>query len=169
MEEKEKNNDATQPKSDSDELSECRTKCDEYLNGWKRAKADFVNYQKEEMKRLDEMTKFGNQKLIKDLLVVLDGFDLAIIAMGDKVEKGMYMIRAQLEDRLKQAGLTRIVVEIGMAFDPGKQEAMLEVESEKYPPGTTIEELERGYALHGRVIRPAKVKIVKAATESAQE
>lgn len=143
-------------------IETCEREREEYLNGWKRAKADFINYQKDEAKRFEEIIKFSNRDLIKDLIIVLDSFDLAMVVLEKigKIEKGVYMIRSQLEDTLKKWGLERVAVSINQPFDPALQEALKEVESDK-PPGTVVEEVERGYLLNGRLIRPAKVKVSK--------
>ena len=149
-----------------DELKKCETERDEYLNGWKRAKADYSNFQKDESRRLEEAMKFGMQGLIKELITVLDSFDLALGSMevekgfAPSLSRGVYMIRGQLEDVMKKFGLSRVNVEVGKMIDHTLHEAMFEVDADS-PPGTIIEELERGYMLHGRVIRPARVKIAK--------
>ena len=147
-----------------DELSKCQKERDEYLDGWKRAKADLINYKKDEAKRFEAVIKFSNESLIRDLINVLDSFDLALVALENeadsKKEKGLYLIRQQLEDILKQNGLERIIISVGQPFDPALQEAVAEVESDK-PSGTIIEEVERGYLLNGKLIRPARVKVSK--------
>jgi molecular chaperone GrpE len=142
------------------ELEKCKNQCEEYLNGWKRTKADLLNYQKDEAKRLEEVIKFANKDFLKDLIVVLDSFDLAINSLGEASDKGFMMIRSQLGDILKKHGLEQIKVEPGMAFDPEIHEALMEVPS-GHPPGTIAEEIEKGYILNGRVVRPARVKISK--------
>src|SRR5581483_8198540 len=113
---------------------------DEYLAGWQRAKADLINYKKEEMAHLAEVAQYGNEDLIKDLLVVLDNFDLGLRTMEKNggVDKGIYLIRSQIEDILKKRGLAKIEVHPGDPFDPAVAEAMLEMPSDK-PPGTIIE------------------------------
>jgi len=137
---------------------------EEYLDGWKRAKADLINYKKDEAKRFEAVIKFSNEGLIRDLVNVLDSFDLALVALENeadsKKEKGLYLIRQQLEDILKQNGLERIIISIGQPFDPSLQEALAEVESDK-PSGTIMEEVERGYLLNGKLIRPTRVKVAK--------
>lgn len=147
-----------------DELSKCQKERDEYLDGWKRAKADLINYKKDEAKRFEAIVKFSNESLVRELINVLDSFDLALIALENeadsKKEKGLYLIRQQLEDILKQNGLERIIISVGQPFDPALQEAVAEVESDK-PSGTIIEEVERGYLLNGKLIRPARVKVSK--------
>jgi molecular chaperone GrpE len=146
----------------TDELFNCQKERDEYLDGWKRAKADLLNYKKDEGKRFETVIRFANETLIKDLIAVLDSFDLALATLEKegRAEKGMYLIKAQLEDILKQQGLERVIVSVGQKFDPALQEAIASVESDK-PSGTVIEEVERGYMLNGKLIRPARVKIVK--------
>ena len=110
------------------------------------------------------MIKFANKDFIKNLIVVLDSFDLALSAEAkakeDATSKGIQIIRSQLADALHKNGLEQIQVKIGDGFDPARHEALMEVESES-PPGTIVEEIEKGYALHGTVVRPARVKISK--------
>ncbi|PIU98251.1 nucleotide exchange factor GrpE [Candidatus Wolfebacteria bacterium CG03_land_8_20_14_0_80_40_12] len=147
-----------------DELSKCQKEREEYLDGWKRAKADLLNYKKDEAKKFEAVVKFANESLIKELINVLDSFDLALISLGNeggaKTQKGLYLIRQQLEDALKQQGLERIAVSVGQQFNPALQEAIALVETEG-PSDAIIEEVERGYLLNGRLIRPARVKISK--------
>ena len=147
---------------ENNELSKCQKERNEYLDGWKRAKADLINYKKDEMKRFEMMAKFSQEAIIKDLITVLDSFDLALAALEKegKVEKGIYLIRAQLEDILKQNGLERVIISTGQPFDPSLQEAIASVDSDK-PSGTVVEEVERGYLLHGKLVRPARVKVAK--------
>ena len=146
------------------ELEKYQKERDEYLDGWKRAKADLINYKKDEAKRFEMMIKFANESLIKELVNVLDSFDLALISLGNdgdgKIQKGLYLIRHQLEDALKQQGLERIIVSVSQPFDPALQEAIASIESDK-PSGMIIEEVERGYLLNGKLIRPARVKVAK--------
>ncbi|PIR43965.1 nucleotide exchange factor GrpE [Candidatus Wolfebacteria bacterium CG10_big_fil_rev_8_21_14_0_10_31_9] len=134
----------------------------EYLDGWQRARAELINYKKDESKRFDEFRKISNVIIVRDLINVLDSFDLALEALekDGKAEKGLYLIRAQFEDVLKSYGLEKIIISIGNLFDPLIQEAIAEVESDELS-GTIIEEVEKGYALYGKVIRPSKVKISK--------
>ncbi len=147
-------------KEEITELERCKSQAEEYLNGWKRAKADLVNYQKDEAKRFEEVIKFANKDFIKDLITVLDSFDLAITSLGDKVEKGFMMIRTQLGDSLKKHGLEGMAVKIGDDFDASRHEALIAVESDA-PPGAIVEVIEKGYLLNGQVVRPARVKISK--------
>ena len=144
------------------ELETCRKERDEYLAGWQRARADFANYKKEELERLAELSRYATEGLIRELIVALDNFDLGIAALERQgpVEKGVYMIRAQIEDILKKYGLARIPIKPGDAFDPAYAEAVAEADSSE-PPGTIAEVIEAGYKLHDKVARPARVKISK--------
>jgi molecular chaperone GrpE len=161
------------------ELAKCQKERDEYLDGWKRAKADLANYKKDEVRRFEGVVKFANEALIRELINVLDSFDLAILALESQTRinadltrtdaernkikgdlRGLYLIRTQMEDALRQQGLERVIVSVGQPFDPALQEAIAAVESDK-PSGTIIEEVEKGYLLNGKLIRPARVKVGK--------
>ena len=153
----------------SDELNELKEKLalvekerDEYLNGWRRAKADMANYKNDELARLEEVIKFGNEDTIRELIPVLHSFDLALISLRDSgsVDKGIELIKQQLEEVLKRRGLERISVEVGKEFNPKTQEALLEEVSER-PPGIVLGVLEEGFTLHGKVVKPARVKVSK--------
>jgi molecular chaperone GrpE (heat shock protein) len=144
------------------QLDEAIAQRDEYLNGWQRAKADFMNYKKGEAKNLDDLSKYGNEKIIKELLSILQTFDLALEDMQKKgaVDKGIELIRSQFEDVLKRRGIEKIELKPGDMFDPATAEAMMEVEADG-PPGSIVEIMEPGYRLHEKVLRAAKVSINK--------
>lgn len=150
--------------TDENERARLQKERDEYLDGWKRAKADLANYKKDEAKRFEMLSRFANESLLRELIRVLDSFDLAFVSLGieqdQKQGKGLLLIRQQLEDIARGQGLERIAVEVGSPFDPATQEAIATEESDK-PSGAVIEEVERGYALHGKVVRPARVRVAK--------
>lgn len=159
--------DDIQTPNTTDELEACKKKCEEYLAGWQRAKADFVNYKRDEMKRYEDLARYASEDLMEELIGVLDNFDLGLRAMEKQgpVERGVYMIRTQIEDILKKRGLTRIPFSPGDSFDPAIHEAIAEGDPPAgggTSPGTVIEELSPGYRLHDKVMRPARVKIVKS-------
>jgi molecular chaperone GrpE len=135
---------------------------DEYLNGWKRAKADLINYKKEEAQRVGHFVKFSNEVLISELLAIMDSFELSlsVLAETEPAKKGIVLMKNQLEDLLKRHGLERIQVKLGDPFDPHLEEAVGEVNSAE-PPGTIAEEISNGFKLHGKVIRPVRIKIAK--------
>lgn len=146
------------------ELEELQKKCDEYLNGWKRAKADFINYQKDEQKRFHDFIQFANEALIQNLIVVLDSFNLAVNALKNP-DQGLLIIKSQLEDTLKKHGLEPILAKAGDQFLPEMHEAiaMTENNADSSPNAshTIAEIIEIGYTLNGKVIRPARVKITQ--------
>lgn len=148
-----------------DEIEKLKQERDEYLNGWKRAKADMINYKKEEVKRLEEVARYGTEKLIGDLILVLDSFELGIRSMESNappggIDKGVYIIKSQIEEVLKKQGLSKIKVSPGDAFLPTCHESLGEIESDSLS-GTVAVEIEAGYRLNGKVVRPARVKLAK--------
>jgi molecular chaperone GrpE len=146
----------------AEKLAAAEKQRDEYLAGWQRAKADFINYRKEEFAHLEEVARYGSEDLIKDLIIVLDNFDLGLRALEKTgpVEKGVYLIRSQIEDILKKRGLEKINLKPGDPFDPAVAEAITEIEAER-PPGTIVEEIEPGYRLHDKILRAARVIVSK--------
>jgi molecular chaperone GrpE len=150
-------------------LVEAEKMRDEYLNGWQRQKADFINYQKDSLRQVQEIVKYANEDLISDLLVVLDSFNISVSSLKVKeltenekrIIQGLELIKTQLEDILRKKGL-KIIKAIGEPFNPQFHEILEEIEGEG-PPGTIIEEVIRGYELNGKVIRPSKVKIRRLA------
>lgn len=168
-----KQNSSSQPipepeQAPDDKLAACEKQRDEYLAGWQRARADFLNYKRDEAARFEQMLKFANEDLLEELIGVLDSFDLGLQALEKTgpVEKGVYMIRAKLDDVVKQRGLEKLPVKIGEKFNPSISEAIAETESEQ-PAGTILEIIEHGYKLHDKVLRPARVKISKGLQSSA--
>jgi molecular chaperone GrpE len=136
---------------------------DDYLDGWKRAKAELINYKNDELKRMNEIIRFAGEDITREMIGILDSFDLCIASLNkdeQNVAKGIYMIRTQMEDALKKRGLERIIVSVGHPFDPALHEAISAVESDK-PPGTVIEEIEKGFTWNGKLIRPARVVVAK--------
>lgn len=141
-----------------DDLKKCIVERKEYLDGWQRAKADFVNYRKDETSRFEDMARFVVAGLTQDILPVLDSFDLAIShGLPKDVEKGVLLIRSQFIDIMRKRGLEEISG-VGKKFDPEFHEAIGEIESEQ-EDGTIMEEIQKGYMMKGRVLRPARVKI----------
>lgn len=142
------------------ELEECKEEKNKYLNGWKRAKADFQNYKKKEDERLQSFKKRNEAKILQDLITILDSFELSILSSeGEKVEKkGVELIKGQLESILKNYGLKNIETSIGDEFNPEIHEAVERVESDK-PEGEVVEVIKTGYKASEKVIRPSQVKV----------
>ena len=166
MTNEEKNNQIQDQPVDDGMLSKCEKERDEYLAGWQRAKADFANYKKDELKRLEELARYQTEDFVLELIGVMDNFELGIAALEKQgpVEKGIYMIKTQIEDILKRRGLMRITIRAGDKFDPAVAEAVAEVDSPaggEIPPGAIVDEIEAGYRLYDKVIRPARVRVAK--------
>lgn len=149
-------------KKENTEVEELKQKCEEYLNGWKRERADFLNYKKEEMERISGMVKYANEELILKILPVLDNLCLASSHIKDE---GLSQIKKQFEDFLTKEGIEPIEV-LGKEFDPNLMESVGEVEenvgrSTSHISGAVVEEVQRGYTLNGKLIRPARVRVTK--------
>lgn len=125
-----------------------------------RTAADYENYKKRLSKERDEFFQFSQERLIKDLLPILDNFDRAlshIPASEKSLISGINLITKQLLETLSSHGLKRFSTE-GTQFDPHLHEAVDQIEEEG-PEGVIVEEVLPGYRLHDRLLRPAKVKI----------
>jgi len=147
-----------------EELKKCEAEKKEYLDGWQRAKADYINFKNGEGKRMEDMARFLTSGLIQEILPVLDSFDLALgHGLQPELEKGVLLIKSQFEDVLKRRGLAEIKVEAGEDFNPEKHESVGEVESES-PAGTIAETVQRGYMFREKVLRPARVRLSKGRT-----
>ena len=138
---------------------------DEYLAGWQRAKADFINYKQDERKHFDDAVKYGIEGILRDMIGILDNFDLAIRALekSGTAEKGMYLIKSQIEDVLKKRGVEKISIKPGDPFDPVTMETMAETVSEE-PAEAVVEEIEPGYRLYDKILRASRVIVSKGAS-----
>jgi molecular chaperone GrpE len=147
------------------QLKECQKLKEEYLAGWKRARADLLNYKKEEMERIDGLMRYANEELILKILPILDNLEIAEKKLPENLRKdesvkGILQIKTQILDFLKSQGVEEIKT-IGEKFDPNFQEAIEEIGAKDKEPGIVIEEIKKGYKLQGKVIRPAKIKVTK--------
>lgn len=145
-----------------DKLKKCQQQRDDYLAGWQRSRADFLNYKKEEVKRVAELLKAANQEIILKVLPILDNFEKAAKEIPpdkkDKYIEGFLQMQKQLQDILKNEGVEEIK-SLGEKFDPGFHEVVEGVAGQT--SGIIVEEIQKGYKLNGYVIRPAKVKVNK--------
>lgn len=145
----------------NEKLEKCMSEKDELLNNWKRERADFINYKNGESKRMEEFLKFSTEGIIMELIDVIDGIEVSRNNLPEVKElkewtDGFDGALDKVEKFLKKFGAEKINVK-GQSFDPLLHEAV-EV---KDKDGQNIEEIRPGYTLHGKVIRPARVKIVK--------
>lgn len=146
-------------------LEQERTKSAEYLDSWRRAAADFSNYRKRAEKDTGEFTKFSNMLLISRLLPVLDDFERAMQTLPENLRDltwidGIMLIARKMRAVIEAEGVKPIEAE-GKAFDPNIHEAVIHEESDKHEEGIVISELQKGYMLHDKVLRPTLVKVAK--------
>jgi molecular chaperone GrpE len=134
-----------------------------------RRQADFENYRKRIERERQHEHHRGIEALIETLLPVLDGFERALAAHGDagyeNYRKGFELIYRQLENILSKKGLEQIDAE-GKPFDPNLHHAVERVETSDYPDGTVVGVMQTGYIFHGKVLRPAMVRVT---SNSAQQ
>jgi len=128
-----------------------------------RMQAEFQNFKKRVEKEKADIYKFANEKLVIELLGVMDNVDRAIGSMdtsesNKNVVDGVQMIHNTLEDFLKKHQV-QVIEAVGTPFDPQKHHAVMTEANEDHPSETVIEEFQRGYELNGKVIRPAMVKV----------
>jgi molecular chaperone GrpE len=125
-----------------------------------RLAADLDNYRKRAAKERDEVQRFGNERLLKDLLPVVDGLDraLAAAAPDDPLREGVKLVRATLEQALARHGVVGFTA-LGEKFDPARHEALMQVPTRDQPPGTVVLEHARGFRLNDRLVRPAMVGV----------
>jgi molecular chaperone GrpE len=135
-------------------LKSCEKERAEYLAGWQRAKADLINYKKEQEQKNSAFFKFANETLISEILPVLDSFEQA---MKHSKDEGTLQLYNQLKSILKNQGLEEIE-SMGKKFNPEFHEAVEEIKGKK---GIIIKEVQKGYILNKKLIRPSKVKVGK--------
>jgi len=137
------------------ELKQVQKEAKEYLDGWQRAKADLINYKRESEEARTSFAKFATEDLLHQLLPVLDSFDAAL-AHG---EDGVQHIYKQLLAVLKASGVEQ-VDPLGDQFDPAQHESVgtKQVENKK-EDDAIVEVVQKGYTLHTKLIRPAKVRV----------
>ncbi|QYR20160.1 nucleotide exchange factor GrpE [Paenibacillus sp. sptzw28] len=143
--------------------AELARQAEDYQQRFLRAQADFDNFRRRTMKEKEELGQYASMKLIGQLLPVVDNFGRAIEAAkgGGDVEsfsKGVDMIFRQLEQVLEQEGLKPMEA-VGQPFNPEFHQAIMQVESEEHEEGIVIEEVQKGYMLKDKVLRPAMVKV----------
>ncbi len=146
------------------ELELLKEKLEEQKNKLLRALADFDNYKKRVALEQDQFVRFANEGLISELLPTVDGLSKAMdaapmIPANENLVKGLALIKRQMSDALGKFGVAEIEA-VGKPYDPNLHEAIMKKESVE-PENTIIEEMQKGYVLHGRVVRPSMVIVSK--------
>ena len=138
-----------------EKLKDAEQKTKEYLDGWQRSQADFINLRKRDEEAKVEFIKFAKLSLIEELIPVLDSFNIAV----SRGHKDLEPLRNQLFTVLMTNGLEELD-SIGKIFNPHEHEALGVIPTDKEEEDhQVLEELQKGYKLNGKIVRPAKVKV----------
>lgn len=145
------------------ELVKAKALAEDHYSQLQRLQADFDNYRKRTQKEKTELIKYASERLVGDLLPVLDNFDRAVSAAKvnpdfTSFSQGVEMILRQMQTALSKEGL-KAMEAVGQPFDPNLHDAVLRVESEEYPENTVVEEVQKGYYLKEKLLRPCMVKV----------
>jgi len=147
----------------AEQLERLKAEKEELMQTMIRRQADFENFRKRTERDRYEEGRRGVERLVGDLIPVLDAFDLALQAHDDpayeEYRKGITLIRKQLWDAIAKHGVQRIEA-AGKIFDPHLHQAIERLESEEFPDGFIVAVFQDGYMIHGRVLRPAIVRVV---------
>ena len=130
-----------------------------------RLRADFENSKKRMEREKFEAIKFANEHLLAEILPIVDNFDRAMISLSEghdpeKVKAGLKIAQEELHQILAEHGV-EVVKAMGEVFDPRFHEAVAVVENSDVKDGTILDEMQRGYLLNGRLLRPSRVRIVQ--------
>lgn len=145
------------------QVAALRREAEEHYQRLLRLQADYDNFRRRTRQEKEDFAKYASMQVMERLLPVLDNFERAIAAGRntddlDSFLKGVDMIFRQLTDVLGQEGLTPIKA-VGEPFNPKFHQAVMQVESDEHEDGIIVEELQKGYMLKERVIRPSMVKV----------
>ena len=143
----------------AEELEATRRERDDYLEALRRLKAEFENARKRQERERARILQTASEKLVLELLPVLDNLDRALEAEGD-IREGVRATRDGLADALGREGLLAVASD-GQPFDPNVHEAVMGQPSEEHEEGTILQTFEKGYLFNGKPIRPAKVVVAR--------
>ena len=150
-------------------LEEEKARAESFYGSWQRSAADFVNFKRRAEQERSESIRFGNASLILHLLPVIDDLERALQNLPKELlgltwVDGVHLIHRKLAAVLEAQG-TQPIEAVGHAFDPNLHEAVLREPGDE---GKVLSELQRGYTLHGRVIRPSLVKVGEGSAAAPQ-
>jgi molecular chaperone GrpE len=145
------------------ELEEQRKVAEEHYQRYLRTQADFDNFRRRSRLEKEDFAKYASAKLLEQLIPVVDNFERALGASRESKDyeallKGVDMIFRQLDQVLVSEGLTPMNA-VGQPFNPEFHQAIMQVESEEHEEGIVLEEIQKGYLLKDKVLRPAMVKV----------
>lgn len=150
--------------SPDEALAAAHAKAEQHREAWLRALADAENARKRAQAEIAQARKFAHERMVEDLLPVMDSLEAALAQEGSDAQgtrEGVELTRRQLLGVLERAGVAPVSAEPGQRFDPHRHEAMAALDSDQ-EANTVLAVLQKGYALHERVVRPALVTVAKA-------
>ncbi|UTR17068.1 nucleotide exchange factor GrpE [Salipaludibacillus sp. LMS25] len=147
----------------SDEVKELERKLADATNRMLRIQADYDNFRRRTKQEKESAAKYRSQNLAEKLLPALDNFERGMMITPQQEEtksllQGMEMVYRQLKDALAEEGIEPIET-VGKPFDPHYHQAVMQVETDEYESNVVVEEMQKGYQLKDKVIRPAMVKV----------
>ncbi len=145
------------------EILQSKEQAEDYYVRLQRLQAEFDNFRKRTQKEKEETLKYAAERVVEAMLPVLDNFERAVSSSQSSQDftafsQGVEMILKQMVNALSKEGLTAIEA-VGQPFDPKLHDAVLQVDSEEHPENTVVEELQKGYYLKEKVLRPSMVKV----------
>jgi len=144
------------------ELQAARDEAEATFARYQRLAADFENYKRRTRQELADRTQYANEELLRKLLPILDNFKRALDHAPEGIDRnwfeGIKLVARQFEETLQAQGLSAIPA-VGEKFDPTQHEAIASEETDDHEEGTVVEEMQPGYRLHNRVLRPTLVKV----------
>jgi len=138
-----------------------------------RLSAEFDNYKKRTSREMQEVIKYANEKMAKELLTVVDNLERAIEAAcgecpeDDPLVKGIHLTLGEVL-KILERHMVKPVKALGEPFDPTYHQAMMQEEVDNHPPNTVVREMQKGYVIHDRLLRPAMVVVSKAKENKAE-
>ena len=164
----------TTPAAPADPVAALKAERDDLLGRLQRVSADYANYQKRVHRDIEQAREFANESLIKAMLPVLDDMERAMTAAAEhpddmaSLTKGMQLVHDKALSTLETFGLTPIEAQ-GKPFDPAHHAALMQQPTSEVPPQTVLKEVQKGYQLKGRTVRPAHVIVSKEPEEKSDE
>ena len=159
------NTEETEPSEEVDPLAKAQQEAEANHDLYLRARADFENFRRRAQKDKEDLAKFANENLLRELLPVVDNLSRAIEHAEESDSKalleGVDMTLSEFGKVLEKFGVQPVEA-IGQPFDPDCHEAMGQLETDEHPPNTVVQEMQKGYTLNQRLLRPALVMIAKA-------
>lgn len=144
------------------QLQAARDEAEATFARYQRLAADFENYKRRTRQELADRTQYANEELLRKLLPILDNFKRALEHAPEGIDRnwfeGVKLVARQFEETLQAQGLAAIPA-VGEKFDPTQHEAIASEETDEHEEGTVVEEMQPGYRLHNRVLRPTLVKV----------